>query len=206
MAISIDWNTKVITIHKTDMTLIQTAPFEVYELDLNNLRTTFKGLEESEDGIVYNDIHRHNTEVVLSGVTYARVLEIINGYTVTFENGQYAVNVIGANSNIGDVMNLNQVSLRSFNSAGMVVVTNWQYYGVENDDKLDIADKIWQHADADNMNNNIDRIRKIEEGRFKITNNQFIIYDNDGTVLKTFNLFDKDGEPTEHNIYERIPI
>jgi hypothetical protein len=64
--------------------------------------------------------HRHNTEVLLGGVTYARVVEIISGYTITFEDGQYAVNLTGANSNIGDVVNVNQVSIRSANSAGLI--------------------------------------------------------------------------------------
>jgi hypothetical protein len=53
-------------------------------------------------------------------VTLARVVEIINDYTITFENGTYAVNLAGANSNIGDVVNLNSVSVRSANSAGLV--------------------------------------------------------------------------------------
>ena len=44
---------------------------------------------------------------------------MINGYTVTFEDGQYAVNLVGANSNVGDRVNVNQVSVRSANSAGL---------------------------------------------------------------------------------------
>lgn len=39
---------------------------------------------------------------------------------MTFEDGQYAVNLIGANSNIADRVNVNQVSVRSANSAGLV--------------------------------------------------------------------------------------
>jgi hypothetical protein len=57
--------------------------------------------------------------VSLGGLTYARVIEIINGYTITFEDGQYAVNLVGANSNVGDCVNVNQVSVRSANSAGL---------------------------------------------------------------------------------------
>ena len=55
----------------------------------------------------------------VGGVILARVIQIINGYTVTFEDGQYAVNLVGANSNVGDVVNVNQVSVRSANSAGL---------------------------------------------------------------------------------------
>jgi hypothetical protein len=64
--------------------------------------------------------HEHFTEIVLSGVTYARVIKIINGYTLTFEDGQYAVNLTGANSNLAEVANVNQVSVRSNNSAGLI--------------------------------------------------------------------------------------
>ena len=119
MSISIDWGTKIITIPQADLTDLGGG---VYELDLNAFRLELKSREDDEDGIPHLDTHRHNTEVVLSGVTYARFFEIINGYTVTFEDGQYAVNAVGANSNIADVLNVNQVSLRTFNSAGLITV------------------------------------------------------------------------------------
>jgi hypothetical protein len=48
------------------------------------------------------------------------VVEIINGYTITFEDGQYAVELIGANSNVAGVVNINQVATRSFNTAGLI--------------------------------------------------------------------------------------
>jgi hypothetical protein len=67
----------------------------------------------------FETTHNHNTITEIGGVTLARVIEIINNYTITFEDGQYAVNLSNANSNIGDVVNLNQVSVRSANSAGL---------------------------------------------------------------------------------------
>ena len=76
-------------------------------------------LEASQEGMPFLDTQSHNPPVTVGGVTLARVVEIINGYTVTFEDGAYAVNLVGANSNIGDVVNLNQVSIRSNNSAGL---------------------------------------------------------------------------------------
>jgi len=119
MAISIDWANKIIYIPKNDLTLIQSTPTEIRELDLNQFRLELKSLEDDEEGMPFLDTHRHNTEVDIGGLTLARVVEIINGYTVTFEDGQYAVNLVGANSNVGDKVNVNQVSVRSFNSAGM---------------------------------------------------------------------------------------
>lgn len=121
MAISIDWQTKIISIPKSDLTLTQSDPFEVRELDLNWFRLQLKDLEDSDEGMTFPDTHRHNTEVTLGGLTFARVIEVINGYTVSFENGHYAVNLVGANSNVGDVTNLNEVSVRTANSAGLII-------------------------------------------------------------------------------------
>ena len=119
MAISINWPTKVINIPKADMTLVQSDPFEIRELNINTFRLTLKNLEDDEAGMPFLRTHNHNTAVSVGGVTLARVVEIINGYTVTFENGTYAVNLVAANSNVGDVVNLNSVSVRAANIAGL---------------------------------------------------------------------------------------
>jgi len=183
--ISIDWITKVISIPKADMTLIQTDPFEIHELDLDEFRLSLKSIEESEEGMPYLDTHRHNTEVVLGGITLARVIEIINGYTVTFEDGQYAVNAIGANSNIADVLNLNQVSLRSFNSAGLQVVSVGSGLSQEEHDKLMAT------ADEDgerltNIDDNVlsilsdtGFIKDINGGKWEISADEMIFYKDD---------------------------
>ena len=118
--ISIDWGTKIISIPKAYLTLIQSSPTEIRELPLNQFRLDLKALESGADGLPHLVTHRHNTEVTLGGIVYARTIEIINGYTVTFEDGNYAVNLTGANSNVGDVVNLNQVSVRSQNAAGLI--------------------------------------------------------------------------------------
>lgn len=120
MAISINWKQKIIYVPRADLTLIQELPIEIRELNINWFRLQLKSLEDSEEGMIFPDTHNHNTEVSLGGLTFARVIEIINGYTVTFEDGQYAVNLVGANTNTGDRVNVNQVSVRSSNSAGLI--------------------------------------------------------------------------------------
>tara|TARA_R110000822_G_scaffold73853_15_gene177646 strand:- start:3352 stop:4605 length:1254 start_codon:yes stop_codon:yes gene_type:complete len=120
MAISIDWATKVINVPKVDTTLVQASPIEIRELNLNGFRLALKDLEDDAEGMTFVDTHKHNGEVLLGGIIYARVLEIINGYTVTFEDGAYALNLVGANSNVGDVINFNQVSVRTANAAGLI--------------------------------------------------------------------------------------
>lgn len=127
MAITIDYITRIISIEKVDLTLIQTTPFEILELDINAFRLTLKDIEDDIGGMPFVDTHSHNTTVTVGGVTLARVFEIINGYTVTFEDGSYAVNLIGANSNIGDVINLNSVQVRSSNSAGLANASAAEY-------------------------------------------------------------------------------
>lgn len=121
MAISVDWANKIINVPKADLTLVQSNPTEIRSMDINWFRLSLKDLEDDySEGIPFLDTHRHNTTVLVGGVELARVIEIINGYTITFEDGQYAVNLYGANSNIADVVNVNQVSVRSANSAGLV--------------------------------------------------------------------------------------
>lgn len=133
MAISIDWATKVIFVPKNYLT---NTGGGVYELDVNQFRLDLKDLEDSEIGISYPTTHNHNTAVTLGGVTYARIVEMINGYTVTFENGSYAVRLVNANTNIEDVTNVNNVSVRSSNSAGLIEV-NTAGTGVDFSDLMD---------------------------------------------------------------------
>lgn len=160
MAVTINWNTKVISVPKADLTLVQASPTEIYELNLNWFRMQLKDLEDSEEGIVFLDTHRHNTEVTLGGLTYARVVEIINGYTVTFEDGQYAVNLVGANSNVGDVINVNQVSVRSYNSAGLISNSAIEYAsfngGVTIDVVNGVAGTLYNVGTPENPVNNLD--------------------------------------------------
>ena len=121
MAITINWATKVINIPQDYLTDLGGG---VYELDVNTFRLDLRDIEDNEDGIPFQYTHTHNTEVTLGGLTLSRVVEIIAPYTITFEDGQYAVNLVGANNNIADKTNVNQVSVRSSNSAGMVTVNS----------------------------------------------------------------------------------
>lgn len=98
----------------------------LYELDVNALRLALKDIEDDE-GMPYLDTHRHNGEVTISGVTYARSFEIINGYTIGFDVStydHYTVRCIGANHNLADVRRPSTVSLIIGNSAGLITVTS----------------------------------------------------------------------------------
>jgi hypothetical protein len=139
MAISINPLTFVINVPRADMALIQSTPTEIRELNLNTFRLNLRAYEAAEYGIYLYKTHNHNTEVTLGSLTFARVIEILSPYTVTFEDGQYAVNLVNANSNVSEKTNVNQVSVRSSNSAGLVAATST----VTTEDINAIADAVW---------------------------------------------------------------
>ena len=142
MAISITWGTKVINIPKADTTLIQSGPPEIRELNINNFRAVLNDLQDSEEGMSHPTTHVHGPPLTVGGVALARTVEIVNGYTVTFESGAYQVNLVGANNNVADVVNMNAVAVRSANSAGLIQVGS----GVEEQDKIDIAELVLNDA------------------------------------------------------------
>lgn len=168
MALSVNWATKVILVPQADLTFLGGT---LYELDVDAFRLELKEIEASEEGLPFLDTHRHNTEVVLSGDIYARIIEIINGYTVEFEDGQYVVKCVGANHNLADVKVPNQVSIVVGNSSGLI------------------------RAQIDSMETEVIKTRKYITNAQKvdISTQELIIYDDDGvTPLQTHDL-DTDG-------------
>jgi hypothetical protein len=127
--ISVDWGEKIIYVPLTFLTLVagDGSNGSLFELDVNEFRLALKDLEDDDEGMAFPDTHRHNTEVVLSGVTYARTFEVINDYVIKFENDDpsiYGVRCVGANHNLADVKVVDSVSLIVGNSAGLVVTEN----------------------------------------------------------------------------------
>jgi hypothetical protein len=120
VTISIDWENKIINVPRLDMVLLQSTPSEIRQLDINSFRLVLRDLEDSIEGMVYQETHTHNPPVDIGSISIARVVSIINDYTITFEDGQYAVEVTNGNSNIGESVNVNQVSVRTNNSGGLV--------------------------------------------------------------------------------------
>ena len=128
MAYTVDWPNGIINIPKSDLTLIQSSPTEIYELNLNTFHLTLRDLQEDEnEGRPWPTTHQHNTEVTISGIQYARQVLLSDYYSVTFEDGQYAVNFIGANTNLQDKVNVNQVSVRPNNSGGLISTRDVQF-------------------------------------------------------------------------------
>lgn len=117
---------------------------DLYELDTAAFRLELKDLEDSEDGMPFPDTHIHNVPVTVAGVTYSRTIEIINGYSITFEDtgSPYTVRLVGSNNNIFDVENgiLNPtdgVTVVSSNSGGLIVTDS---SGITPQIESDVAD------------------------------------------------------------------
>lgn len=119
MAIDVNWVTGVITIPRADMPVVQVSP-EIREFDVAQLHFDLRTIHASVAGAPYTKTHNHGSVTTLSGVTYARLVEILAPYSVEFEDGQYTVLSFGANHNVADVKIPNQVSLITNNSAGLI--------------------------------------------------------------------------------------
>ena len=152
MATSVDWVTGVISIPRADMPVVQVTP-EIRELDIDALRLELRGLEDDVDGRPWTKTHVHNTVVVLSGTSYARSIIFIAPYTITLEDGQYTAKTKGANHNLIDVKNANQVSVITENSAGLIdaAITNTAIENINlnvNDMHGQIARSVWIDTEA----------------------------------------------------------
>lgn len=128
MALSLDPATRVISVPQADLTFVSGT---LYTLDSNQFRKNVMALLASEPYAWMPDAFIHNTEVTVAGITYARTIEFINGYSVTFENtgSAYSVRIEGSNNNIFDVENgiLNPtplVTVISTNSAGLQTIVS----------------------------------------------------------------------------------
>jgi len=122
MAMTLDPATKVFTIFQADLTLVTGT---LYSADTDALRREMMSLLASEDYIWMPDSFNHNTEVTVGGVTYARTLTTLNGYSYTFSpDSQWSVRLEGSNNDFWDIeagyLNQNQVQVIPTNSAGLI--------------------------------------------------------------------------------------
>jgi len=127
--ITINWASKVITLARTYSIYIDP---DTVELDVNDLWEDLHNIQDGE-GITFDDIFLNNEPISFSGITLSRVFQIINDYKIEFEDGLYAVNVVGANNNLLDVRIFNSVSVNVTNSAGQVVSDTAQALDYQNE-------------------------------------------------------------------------
>jgi hypothetical protein len=149
MALALDPATKVISVPQADLSLVSGT---LWALDTDQFRKDVMTLLASEAYIWMPNPYNHNPEVTIFGTTYARTLEFINGFSITFEDtgSAYSIRLDGSNNNIADIDNniLNPTSLTVViptNAAGLITSAG-SISGVDIDN---IADAVWEEARGD---------------------------------------------------------
>ena len=145
MAITLNPATKVFSVLQSDLSFVSGT---LWDFDTDVQRKAMWDLLSSEPYIWMDEAFIHNTEVTDAGVTYARTLEMINGYSITLEDtgSAYTANFVGSNNNFFDIENsiLNPtplVTIQSNNSAGLQTVVSGS--GVTPGDVTDIKNAIF---------------------------------------------------------------
>jgi len=169
---------------------------------------------DSQEAMDYEVPLRSSGYANLGGGAYSDKIFILQkGWKLKPYSGTYTLTVIGTlialddngdpydrtvPPDSGTVIWIFQVS-----SQGIISVIG---SGVTEQDKQDIANLVWTITDGLNVKERVELVKKIETNKWKIINNQLIIYDDDGvTPIRTFNLKDASGNPSEQNVYERQP-
>ncbi len=162
MAITIDWPTKAVTVPQSDCTWVSGT---FYTFDTDDFYTQVRALESSMEGMPFQRVIDHNPEYTVAGVTYARKIEVVNSYTVEFEEASelWSVQLNGSNNNIWDI------------GAGVLVQNNVQVIPTN-------------AAGLINMPT-MEGVRKITMNKVTRSGDIITIYDDDGiTVWKQFDL------------------
>ena len=118
----VTWPTRTLYIDRSELTEVTAG--SVYSMDTTWLWELIHDLMDDAEGMANPDMMFHSQPYTLSGVTYERAVEVINGYQVQFTgpappNDHYAVVLEGGNNNVADVFIPNPVTVISNNSAGL---------------------------------------------------------------------------------------
>ena len=154
MALSIDAGTRIITVPKADLTFVSGT---LYKLDTESFRIEMNALIASTNYIWLPDYATRNAPVTVSGTTFAQTIEMINSFSVTFDDtggtDQYSVQLEGSNNNLFDiqsgVLNQNLIQVIPTNSAGLIQISVGS--GVTAQDIEDIVDGVWDEPVDDHQ-------------------------------------------------------
>jgi hypothetical protein len=70
-----------------------------------------------------------------------------------------------------------------------------------------VAEEVWSDTLATALLTDVEFIKDVEGGRWKILNKQLIFYKEDNiTEIASFDLFNKLDEPTDVDVYERVRL
>jgi len=114
MALSVNWNTGLITCPQSDLTLVSGTK---YQITVDYLWQLLRDRSDDEDALAYPILYTN----IPSTASTPRIVEINDDYyTFQFENGNYSVNIINGNTNIRDVEVKNNVSIGTNNTTGFI--------------------------------------------------------------------------------------
>ena len=144
--ITIDYSTFIINVPKSYTLFVSIDPItglEVRAMDIVQFGKDLYDVQDSSEGVWAPTAFEYTAPKDVGGVQLAPVLLILDPYRITFEDGQYAVNLVGGNTNIQDFVTVNQVSIRPNNSAGQTfsdIINSQSFEGamvwVDTDDGL----------------------------------------------------------------------
>jgi len=121
MAITIDYNTYIINVPKLYTQFVSTDPqtgAEIRSMDIVQFAKDLYDVQDNPDGAWATTAYEYTAPKDVGGVQLAPVVLILSPYIITFEDGQYAINLVNGNTNIQDKVTVNQVSIRPNNSVG----------------------------------------------------------------------------------------
>lgn len=137
----------------------------------------------------------------IGGSGQTLVMQNFNGY-IKWKNLSGTSDQANASLNAGWLILENTITAGWVNVIGTGVVEDYSTgTAVVNTEHLvnphNIRDRVWSDARAQ-------LLYDMEGGRWKLTNNQMIFYEEDNlTEVARFNLYDASGTPTTDNVYER---
>jgi len=113
MALLLDWSTKVITVPKTELTHVSGTH---HTITVDYWWQLLREANYNAEGMVFDTMYNS----IAPTASTPRIVEVINGYTVQFENGLYSVEFINGNTNFRDVEIKNMVSVGTNNTTGFI--------------------------------------------------------------------------------------
>lgn len=113
MALLLEWSTKIITVPKTELTLVSGTH---YTITVDYWWQLLREANYDAEGMVFDTMYNS----IAPTSSTPRIVEVVNGYTVQFENGLYSVEFINGNTNFRDVEIKNTVSVGTNNTTGFI--------------------------------------------------------------------------------------
>jgi hypothetical protein len=130
------------------------------------------------------------------------IMDIGEGQEVSINN--YSGIIKFVNKTGDDVVNIYSVEGKAFVDSSCVAGTINVYGGELEDNSADTCTvNHFTLPLPSEFVSSLNELLDIEKGNWKIESDQMIFYKIDGSELMRFNLYDKDGLPTEENVYFR---